>query len=63
MLIKSSCPPNGIVLDCFMGSGSTAVAALNIGRDFIGCELNETFVKLSNQRIEQAKKAIAEKLF
>lgn len=63
ILIKSSCPPDGIVLDCFMGSGSTAVSAINNGRNFMGCELDEIFVKLSNQRIELAKKSRVEKLF
>jgi DNA modification methylase len=44
---------NEIVLDPFMGSGQTALAALKAGRHFVGYELNEEYVKLSRNRIEQ----------
>src|SRR5690606_35283818 len=40
-LIKLVTPPEGIVLDPFLGSGTTALAALNLGRFFIGIEFNE----------------------
>jgi len=43
---------NEIVLDPFMGSGQTALAALKAGRHFVGYELNEEYVKLSRNRIE-----------
>jgi site-specific DNA-methyltransferase (adenine-specific) len=51
-----------IVLDCFSGSGTTAIAALNTGRKFVGCELNEEFfnkaverVKVYNEKITRNK--------
>ncbi|MEG1050844.1 MAG: site-specific DNA-methyltransferase, partial [Janthinobacterium sp.] len=39
-MLKASCPPGGVVLDLFMGSGTTALAAKRCGRDFVGFELN-----------------------
>lgn len=50
-LIKLVTPPNGTVLDPFMGSGSTGVAAKNLGFDFIGCEMNEEYFKIAKKRI------------
>lgn len=44
----------GIVLDPFIGSGTTAIAASKLGRDWLGIELNPEFVELANRRIEQA---------
>ncbi len=45
---------NETVLDPFMGSGQTALAAMKAGRHFVGYELNEEYVKLARNRIEQA---------
>ena len=44
---------NEIVLDPFMGSGQTAIAAMRAGRTFVGYELNADYVKLANERIAQ----------
>jgi DNA modification methylase len=44
---------NEVVLDPFMGSGQTAIAAMRAGRNFIGYELNADYVKLANKRIAQ----------
>ncbi len=52
-IIKSSCPSNGIVLDCFIGSGSTAVAAKANNRNFLGCEIDPKYHKLANKRIKE----------
>jgi len=49
--------PGDIVLDCFMGSGTTAVAAIRQRRNFIGVELIEKYVKLARSNV---KKALAE---
>lgn len=50
-LIKLVTPPNGTVLDPFMGSGSTGVAAKNLGFNFIGCEMNEEYFEIAKKRI------------
>ena len=49
--IRAGCPPGGIVLDPFMGAGTTAVVANKLGRNFLGFELNPKYVKLANRRI------------
>ena len=43
---------NDIVLDCFSGSGSTAVACINTDRNFVGCEKNSEYYEKSMKRIE-----------
>jgi DNA modification methylase len=50
-LIKLVTPVGGIVLDPFMGSGSTGVAAKNLGFEFIGIEMNEEYVEIAERRI------------
>lgn len=49
--ILNSTNENDIVLDCFSGSGSTAIASISLNRRFIGCELNKEYVDISNRRI------------
>ncbi|MCH8823073.1 MAG: site-specific DNA-methyltransferase [Planctomycetes bacterium] len=49
--IKAGCPRGGIILDPFMGSGTTAVVAKKLGRSFIGLELNPEYVKMARQRL------------
>ena len=44
----------GIVLDPFMGSGTTGVACVSLNRDFIGIELDETYFELAEKRIKEA---------
>jgi len=51
-LIKLITPPNGVVLDPFNGSGSTGCAAVELGFEYIGCELDPAYVKIAEQRIE-----------
>jgi DNA modification methylase len=53
-------PPEGIVLDPFMGSGSTGVAALLEEFDFIGIEREEEYVRIAEGRIDARAEAIAE---
>ena len=57
-----SCPQptykSGIVLDPFMGSGTVAIVAKKLGRDWLGIELNPKYIKISTKRIN----AIPEKL-
>lgn len=49
--VKSFCPPGGIVLDCFSGSGTTCHAAVENGRRFVGCDLRESQVALCARRL------------
>lgn len=49
------CPDNGIVLDCFMGSGTTGVACINTDRNFIGIEIDKDYHKTAVQRINKAQ--------
>lgn len=49
--IKAGSPEDGIVLDPFMGSGTTAVVSRRLRRNFIGFELNEQYVKIAIKRI------------
>src|SRR5450830_1165290 len=50
-MIKASCPPGGVVLDPFMGSGTTALAARRTGRHFCGFELNSAYCAIIEQRL------------
>lgn len=52
-LISYSVPPGGIVVDPFLGSGSTGIAARQLGRQFVGCELNPEYVGLLDERSRQ----------
>ena len=46
---------NDIILDPFMGSGTTAMVAKELGRDYIGCELHEDYGKLIQKRVNDRK--------
>lgn len=54
-LIKLVTPPKGTVLDPFMGSGTTGIAAKQTGFKFIGIEMNQDYLKIAEKRIEMAK--------
>jgi len=47
-------PPSGIVFDPFMGSGSTGVAAIQEGFEFIGCDIKEEYCLIAKKRIGKA---------
>lgn len=51
--ILAGAPLGGIVLDPFMGSGTTAQVAKDLGRQYIGCELNPEYGKLQKKRTAQ----------
>ncbi|EIF30942.1 DNA modification methylase [Burkholderia sp. Ch1-1] len=52
-LIAYSVPPGGVVLDPFLGSGSTGIAAKQLGRHFIGCEDDPASMAMQADRLRQ----------
>lgn len=52
-MIRNSSVEGDSVLDCFMGSGSTGVACVNSGRNFIGFELEKKFFDIAQKRIDE----------
>ncbi len=50
-LVKLATPPGGTTLDPFMGSGTTGVAAVSQGFDFIGCELEPEYFEIATKRL------------
>ena len=46
--------PGDLVFDPYMGSGATGVAAIELGRRFVGCEIDEGYFETARQRIESA---------
>lgn len=57
-LIKLFSFTNDIVIDPFMGSGTTAIAAIKNNRNFVGYEINEEYINLANNRILNLKEKI-----
>lgn len=51
--VKSFCPPGGVVLDPFCGSGSTGHAAIINGRNFVGIDVRENQIELTQQRLAE----------
>jgi DNA modification methylase len=51
--ILAGAPVGGVVLDPFMGSGTTAQVAQHLGRQYLGCELNPSYKPLQDKRISQ----------
>jgi len=51
--ILAGCPKNGVILDTFMGSGTTGVVALHYGRKFIGIEANHNYFDIAQKNIER----------
>jgi site-specific DNA-methyltransferase (adenine-specific) len=61
-MLKASCPPGGLVLDPFMGSGTTALAARKLGRHFVGFELNQDYCEIIQQRLAMAAAPVKKKV-
>lgn len=51
--IQCFCPPNGVVLDPFIGSGTTALAAIELTRNYIGIDISKEYCDLARKRIEK----------
>jgi DNA modification methylase len=59
-LVRMITPPGGTVLDPFLGSGSTLVAAARLGFKGIGCEMSPEYLEIARRRIEHAQKEITQ---
>jgi DNA modification methylase len=52
-IVKASSNKGDIVLDCFVGSGTTAVAAKKLNRRYLASDSNSEFVKITRKRIKK----------
>jgi len=52
--------PEDVVLDPFIGSGTTAVAAKRLGRDYVGIEINEKYCRIAEERLRQNQPRLLE---
>ena len=57
-IIRNSSKENNIILDPFMGSGTTGVACINTNRNFIGMELDENYFAIAKNRIEEIEEQL-----
>lgn len=55
-MVKAGCPPEGIVLDPFMGAGTTGLVARKLQRNYLGIELNPAYVEMARKRIGEMEK-------
>lgn len=53
--ILAGCPEGGVVLDPFMGSGTVAKKAIELGREYIGIELNPNYIDMINEKISHVQ--------
>ena len=53
--VKTLSNEGDVVLDCFMGSGTTGVVCKRLGRNFIGIELDKNYFQIANKRIDSVK--------
>ena len=63
-LVNMITPKGGVVMDMYMGSGTTGIAARLLGNDFIGMEIDENYFKIAEQRInsfEEYRKLLKDK--
>ncbi len=51
--LRAGCPPGGLVLDPFLGSGTTAVVAQRLQRNYVGIDCVEEYCQMARRRIEQ----------
>jgi site-specific DNA-methyltransferase (adenine-specific) len=57
--VRSFCPPGGIVLDPFCGSGTTIAVALKHGRNAIGFDVRQSQVELTQRRLDEVRESLA----
>ncbi len=61
--IQCFCPENGLVLDPFVGSGTTVLAAINLERNYIGIDISPEYCELTKKRIREESDISNKKLF
>ena len=61
-IIRASSNPGDLVLDCFIGSGTTAVVAQKLGRRWIGCDINKGAIQTTGKRLQAIVREQAESL-
>lgn len=54
-MVLAGCPEGGLVLDPFMGAGTTAVVAKKLGRNYLGIELNPQYIEMAEKRISSVQ--------
>ncbi|MCL2040871.1 MAG: hypothetical protein FWG84_02370 [Bacteroidales bacterium] len=52
--IEAGCPIDGVVMDPFIGAGTTAIVAQELGRCYVGVELNADYVRIAEERVRKA---------
>ena len=57
-LIERACPKDGLVLDPFLGSGTTVVACKELGRKYIGIEINPEYCKIAERRLFNTQESL-----
>ena len=55
ILLKATCKPNAKVFDPFAGSGTTLVVAKSLGLEYLGCEISEEYVNITNKRLSSVQ--------
>ena len=50
-IVKSSCPDGGLILDCYNGSGTTAIVAKKNNMDYIGIEISEQYIQMTKDKL------------
>lgn len=61
-IVQSSCPKDGLVFDCFMGSGTTQAVAMKLGRRFIGADINLGSIQTTTKRLLGVAKDLGQKI-
>jgi site-specific DNA-methyltransferase (adenine-specific) len=57
-MIRCGCPKDGIVLDPFVGSGTTCIVAKKLGRNYIGIDINSEYVEMAKKRLERVVRVL-----
>ncbi len=58
LLVRLFSNPGDLILDPFAGSGTTGVAALRLGRRFLGWEMNPEYVEVARKRLANAREQL-----